>query len=161
MLSPQPKGAYFRLITFNDGHLVNILDFLRDVADAREYAFVRKTARDAARDAFQRGLACIVKCQIVVDDEPTAWCARYDEKTLEPHAGRRSEPVAFDAPDSALILQLLMSVDDPNAAVVRAVHAGCAWLEAAKLAGIRVEKRGNDVVVIRSLARLVPLGTVV
>jgi PelA/Pel-15E family pectate lyase len=164
LLFPQPKGAYFRLITVHDGHMVNILELLRDAADAREYSFVRKTTRDAARDAFQRGVECLLKCQIVVDDEPTAWCARYDEKTLEPRPGRRSEPVAFDAADTAGILQLLMSLDDPNFAVVRAVHSGCAWLEAAKLAGIRVEKKGNDVVAIRSLrathlwARLYEIG---
>jgi len=145
---PQPKG-YFRFITFSDGHMVNILEFLRAVADPQEFAFVRKDNRDAARKAVDRGVECIIKCQILVEDEPTAWCARHDDKTLEPRPGRRFEPVAFSAADSAAILLLLMSLDNPDPAAARAIHTGCAWFEAAQLAEIKVEKKNGDVLVIR------------
>jgi PelA/Pel-15E family pectate lyase len=145
---PQPKG-YLRFIAFNDGQMVNILGFLRDVPDGKDFAFVRKDKREMARKAFDRGIECIVKSQITVDDELSVWCARHDEKTLEPRPGRRFEPVALDTSDSAGMLLLLMSLENPDRDLARAIHMGCAWFETAQLTGIRVEKIKGDVVATR------------
>jgi PelA/Pel-15E family pectate lyase len=144
-----PTKGYFRFITFNDGHMVNILGFLRDVVEVKDFGFVRKDKRVLARKAFERGIDCIVKCQIVFEDEPSAWCARHDEKTLEPRPGKKFEPVALSANDSAAILLLLMSFDKPDRDLVRAIHTGCAWFQSAQLTGVRVEKTKDDVVATR------------
>jgi PelA/Pel-15E family pectate lyase len=147
---PQPKG-YLRFITFNDGHMLSVMEFLRDVCQEKGFAFVRRDKRELARKAIDRGIECIVKCQIVVDGEPTAWCARHDERTLEPRPGRRVEPVAFSTVESAANLMLLMSLENPNRATARAIHAGCAWFETAQLARLRLEKTNDDVVVVQDL----------
>src|SRR4051794_15404850 len=61
---PTSKTGYDRHITFNDGTMVNILQFLRDVAGADDFAFIDSDRRTAARGAFDRGIACILACQI-------------------------------------------------------------------------------------------------
>ena len=51
----------------------------------------------AARRAFDRGIECILKCQIRVDGKLTAWCAQHDEKDYRPRPGRSYELVVQDA----------------------------------------------------------------
>jgi PelA/Pel-15E family pectate lyase len=144
--------------------MVNILEFLQDVADVKQSHFVRKDAREAARKAFERGLQCIIKCQVVVGDEPTAWCSRYDDRTLQPRSERWPEPVALNARESADILLLLMNQEAVNPSEARAIHTGCAWFETAQLAGLRLEKKDGDVAVVVDLdaspiwARLYDIG---
>jgi pectate lyase len=143
-----PGAGYHRHITFNDNTMVRILEFLRDVADSPDYAFVERYRRFAAKNAFNVGLRCIVDCQIVVDGKPAAWCAQHDETDLRPRAGRTYELASLSGAESAAILKLLMSVDNPSRKMRRAIHAGAAWFEVAKITGIRIERKGGDRVVV-------------
>jgi pectate lyase len=143
-----PGRGYHRHITFNDNTMVRILEFLREAADSPEYSFVERYRRFAAKNAFNRGIRCIVDCQIVVDGKPTVWCAQHDEIDLRPRPARSYEPVSLSGAESAAILKLLMSLDEPNGRMRRAIHAGAAWYESAKITGIRVERKGGDRAVI-------------
>jgi PelA/Pel-15E family pectate lyase len=132
-----PGRQYHRHITFNDDTMVRLLRFLRDVATADLYAFVPADRRAAAKTAFDRGIACILKCQIVVDGKPTGWCAQHDEIDLRPRPARTFELASLSGSESVGIVRLLMSLDDPSPEVVRAVDGAAAWFSAAKLTGIR------------------------
>jgi pectate lyase len=143
-----PGPGYHRHITFNDNTMVRILEFLREVADSPEYVFVERHRRFAAKNAFNLGLRCVVDCQIVVGGRPTAWCAQHDEIDLRPRPARSYELESLSGAESAAILKLLMSVDNPNAKMRRAIHAGAAWYESAKITGIRVQRKEGDRVVI-------------
>ena len=143
-----PGTKYHRYITFNDNCTVNILEFLRDVGGASDFQFVGQPDREAARGAFDRGIECILKCQIVAKGERTAWCQQHDEKTLEPRPGRTFEPVAITGGESAAIVRLLMSLDHPTPEVIRTVTSACKWYERSKITGLRVERRNGDRVVI-------------
>ena len=70
--------------------MVNILKFLRDVADSDDFAFVDPDRRATASRAFDRGIACILACQVEVNGKLTAWCAQHDATTLEPANARAS-----------------------------------------------------------------------
>jgi len=143
-----PGEGYSRHITFNDGVMVNLMLLLREVHESKTYDFVDSPRRQKARQAFDRGIQCILKCQIVVRGEPTAWCAQHDELTLQPRKGRSYEHVSISGGESAGIVRLLMSLDRPSPKVVRAVDAACRWYERVKLTGIRVQQRGGDRVVV-------------
>ena len=81
---PLRKG-YSSHITFNDGAMIAVMELLRDVADAQApYDFVDDEQRTQADAAVVRGIDCILKLQIEEEAIPTAWCAQYDENTLEP-----------------------------------------------------------------------------
>ena len=135
---------YHRHITFNDGSMVRIMEFLREITISEDYAFLDKTRRIAAKKAFDRGIDCIVKCQIVVNGKPTVWCAQHDEVTLEPAPARTYELATLSGAESAGILLLLMSLENPSQDVVRAIKAGAEWFDASKIEGIRVEKVDGD-----------------
>jgi pectate lyase len=135
--SPPPR-TYHRHITFNDNAMTRLMLFLREVYSADACAFVDADRRKAARQAFNRGLECILRCQIKVGDRLTAWCAQHDEKDFSPRPGRSYELVSLSGAESVEVVRLLMSLEDPSPEVVRAVDGAAAWFDAAKLTGIRV-----------------------
>ncbi len=143
-----PGPDYPRHITFNDDAMVRLLEFLREVARDDAYGFVDAPRRQAATRAFDAGIRCILACQVVVDGEPAVWCAQHDEVTLKPAKGRAYEHPSLSGGESAAILTLLMSLDDPSLEVRRAVHAGARWFARSRLSGIRVDKRDGDAVVV-------------
>jgi pectate lyase len=167
-----PPRSYHRHITFNDNAMVRLMEFLRETYTSDLYDFLGAERRKAARRAFDRGVACILKCQIKVDGKLTAWCAQHDEKDYQPRPGRTYELVSLSGAESVGVVLLLMSLESPSPEVVRAVEAAVAWFEAAKIKGIRVvlEKddkapRGRNKVVVKDAsappmwARFYEIGT--
>ena len=136
---PLSKG-YHRHITFNDDTMIRVMEFLRDVTKSKEYQFLDKERRAAAGKAIEQGLACILKCQVVMNDTPTVWCAQHHAKTLMPVQARSYEHPSLSGAESAGILLFLMSLDRPSPEVVRAVKAGVAWYSSAKIEGYRYRK---------------------
>jgi PelA/Pel-15E family pectate lyase len=151
-----PPRTYHRHITFNDNAMVRLMEFLRETYTSDLYDFLGSDRRKAARLAFDRGVACILKCQVKVGDRLTAWCAQHDEKDYRPRPGRTFELVSLSGGESVGIVRLLMSLEAPGPEVVRAVEGAVAWFEFAKIKGIRVvlekdEKapRGRNKVVVK------------
>ncbi|HJZ57039.1 MAG TPA: pectate lyase [Gemmataceae bacterium] len=136
---PPPEKTYHRHITFNDNAMVRLVEFLREVATLERYRFVADAVRKDARAAFDRGVGCILKCQVSVDGKLTVWCAQHDEKDFSPRPARTYELVSLSGAESVGITRLLMSLENPGPEVVRSVEAAAAWFVAAKLTGIRVD----------------------
>lgn len=155
-----PSKQYHRHITFNDGAMVRLLEFLREVRLANAYAFVPAADRQAAGKAFENGIACILKCQIKVDGRPTVWCAQHDEIDFRPRPARSFELATFSGWESVGITRLLMSLERPGPEVIAAVEGAAAWFESAKIHGIRLElhadpkspKNGENLVVVADSA---------
>lgn len=136
-----PGKQYHRHITFNDNAMVRLMLFLREVATTERYAFVTAERRKVAQEAFDKGIECILKCQIKVDGKLTGWCAQHDELDYSPRPARKYELVSISGNESVGIVRLLMSLENPKPEVVQAIDAAVAWFEAAKLPGIKVEER--------------------
>jgi pectate lyase len=154
-----PGPQYHRHITFNDDAMIRLMEFLAEVRTEDRYAFVPEAKRAAAKAAVEKGYACILKCQIVVDGKPTAWCAQHDEKDYSPRPGRTYELVSLSGSESVGITRYLMHIDTPSPQVVKAVEGAVAWFRAAKLTGIRqvIEKdpkgpRGTNKVIVKDPA---------
>ncbi|MFT3830118.1 MAG: pectate lyase [Opitutaceae bacterium] len=134
------RPGYYTHITFNDDAMVNVLRLLRDVAEGDEpFAWIGPDLRHRASAAIEKGIACILRCQIVVAGRKTAWCAQHDEITFEPVPARAYEHVSLSGSESLGIVRFLMGVKDPSPEIVDAVEAAVAWYEAAKLTGIRLD----------------------
>ena len=150
------RPGYYTHITFNDDAMVNVLRLLRDVADGKEpFAWVEPALRERAATAVDKGIACILRCQIAVAGRKTAWCAQHDEITFEPVPARAYEHVSLSGSESVGIVRFLMGVKNPSPEIVDAVEAAIAWFEAAKLTGIRIDTppasdlaHGHDRVVV-------------
>lgn len=136
--APPPEKTYHRYITFNDNAMVRLLEFLRECGAAGLYEFLPDDRRQAARLAFDRGIECILKCQVRVGGRLTAWCAQHDERDFRPRPGRTFELTSLSGHESVGIVQLLMSLEHPSPEVAAAIEAAVAWFESARLQGLRV-----------------------
>ncbi len=134
------RSGYRCHITFNDGAMIGILRVLKRIVDGdREFAFVDEIRRGNVRDAYRRGLECVLRCQIVEEGRPKVWCQQHDEEDFRPRGARTFELAALASEESAEIVSFLMSIDTPDSAVIQAVSSAVQWFDAAALSGIRVE----------------------
>jgi pectate lyase len=135
------RQGYYTHITFNDGAMVRLMEFLRDTTTRKDFAFLDEDRVAAAKRALDRGLDCILKSQVIVNGKPTVWCAQHDEVTLAPAKARAYELPSLSGGESAGILIYLMSLEKPSPEVIRAVKGGVAWFESSKITGYRYQKR--------------------
>lgn len=134
---PLHRG-YYSHITYNDGAMISVMELLRDLAKKKSsYTFVDETLRVRAATAVDRGIECILKTQVIVDDRLTVWCAQHDEVTFKPAAARAFEPVSLSGLESVGVVRFLMRVEKPNQRIVEAVEAAVAWFAKTRINGFR------------------------
>lgn len=153
---PYPSG-YQKYITFNDDAMVGVLTLLREIARRDPtFAFVDEQRRTRAARAVNRGVDCILKCQIKVGGKRTAWCAQHDEISFAPAPARTYEKISLSGGETVGIVRFLMGIEHPNPHVIEAIESAVAWLDQVKLPGIKVViqrdaslPRGFDRVVVQ------------
>lgn len=138
------RQGYYSRITFNDGSMIRLMEFLRHAITSEDYLFLDADRRSAAVKALERGLDCILKCQVIVNGNPTVWCAQHDEVTLAPAKARSYELVSLSGSESAGILKYLMSLDEPTPEVIHAVKGGVSWFESTKIEGFRYRRSSSE-----------------
>jgi PelA/Pel-15E family pectate lyase len=153
---PNPSG-YSRHITFNDGTMIGVLNLLRDVAGKKPpYTFDDEDRCRRVERAIQKGIECILKCQIIANGRKTAWCAQHDEKTFVPKKARSYELASISGAESVGIVRFLMRIENPDPEIIEAVQAAVAWFDKARLEGIKQireqdqsKPRGFDKVIVQ------------
>jgi PelA/Pel-15E family pectate lyase len=134
------KSDYSRCITFNDGAYEGIMRLLKAVVDGEpQYAFVDGARRKRLKEAYVRGLDCILRLQINDKGAPTAWCQQYDERSLKPAWARKFEPPSICNGESAGIVLFLMSIDNPDKRIKDAVDNAVAWFRESRIYDTRVK----------------------
>jgi PelA/Pel-15E family pectate lyase len=134
-----PRDGYTSHIDFNDNAMSGVMMLMDDVAAGKEtFEFVDARRRERAAAAFAKGIECILKCQVVVGGQRTAWCAQHDENTFAPAPARAFEPVSLSGNESVGLVRCLMRVDNPSPEIVDAVRSAVKWFDDVKLEGIRV-----------------------
>ena len=137
---PKPH-SYHAHVTFNDGVMIGILRVLQDAGNAApHFQWLDQTRRKLAREAVERGIACILRCQIRTEGELSGWCQQHDEKTFAPRSARTFELASICPQETTAITRFLMAQQNPSPELVHSVDAAVAWLQRVALKGIRVEK---------------------
>ena len=141
---PRPKG-YYTHITYNDNAMINVMELLREVYEKKEpYTYVPDSICDRARAAFDKGVECILKTQVVLNGKPTVWCAQHDEHTLAPAKARAYELPSLSGQESDEIVILLMSLPNPSQEVITCIENAIEWFKASKIEGLKKEFFTND-----------------
>ena len=135
---PNPKGYQIH-ITYNDDAMTHTLTMLRDIAEGRQpyQGIVDKKMKKRMLKAFDMGIECILKTQIVTNGELTVWCQQHDRDTYLPAPARAFELPSYCSSESGSIVRLLMSLPNPDDRVKKAVHAAMRWIDKYKLTGLR------------------------
>jgi PelA/Pel-15E family pectate lyase len=135
------EDNYSRHITFNDDAMTGVMKMLKDITDNKSYySFVDKTRREKIKTAFDKGLDCILKCQINDNGKLTGWCQQHDENDLRPATGRAYELPSICNDEGANVALFLMSIDKPGKKIVNSIEAAVKWFEESKISGIRVDE---------------------
>lgn len=130
--------GYYTHITFNDDAMVNVLTLLREVATGKKAGAAADAARrQRAVEAVQRGIACILRCQVRQEGRLAVWCAQHDETTFAPAAARKFEPVALSGYESAGLVEFLMRIEQPSSEIEAAIEAAITWFRTTMITGQR------------------------
>ena len=141
---PKPQG-YQCYITFNDNAMINVLDLMQNIVDGKKpYDFIDADRKEKCRLAVQKGIDCILKCQIVHDGKLLAWCAQHDEVTFQPRPARIYEKVSLSGMESVEIVRFLMRVENPSPQIIKSIESAVQWFKDAKLTGFRYEQFRAD-----------------
>jgi PelA/Pel-15E family pectate lyase len=128
-------GSYHDAATFNDDAIVHVLSLLRDVGNGGLYAFVSSGIVSQVSTALTHGIDCVIASQIVVSGTKTAWCQQHDPVTLAPTIGRSYELPGISGQESAGIVSFLMTLPNPDARAISAVHAAADWFKLTAIYG--------------------------
>ena len=136
---PLEKG-YSRHITFNDGAYIGVMEVLKKIiTNDTNYSFLNKNLRGKVALAYQKGIDCILKSQIVCKGRLTAWCQQHDEVSLKPAWARAFEPPCICNGESAGIVLFLIGIDHPDQKIITSVQAAVKWFQDSKILITKVE----------------------
>jgi PelA/Pel-15E family pectate lyase len=141
------RDDYTRYATFNDDEMPDLMTLLEEVATSPRFSFVDAPLRAKCHQAFERGVDFILKSQIRVNGQLTAWGQQHDPVTYGVRPARNFEPAAISGGESAGVLRLLMSIKTPSPQVIAAVKGGIAWYHRSQIDGIDVIYADHDRVV--------------
>ncbi len=141
-----PGNGYAKYITFNDDCMVRLMILMREISREERWKFVGDERQKKAADAFERGVQCILKCQIrdAKTGKLTAWCAQHDPIDFRPRPARSYELESLSGCESVGIVRLLMSIERPTPQVIAAVEGAVAWLKTARIAGIKIVEAPDE-----------------
>ena len=140
---PLRKG-YYTHITFNDDAMIGVMRLLREVTKKNsDYLFVDEARRTKAAIAIEKGIAIILKMQVIVDGKKTVWCAQHDEVSLAPTSARAYEKISLSGAESVGIIRFLMDIKNPSPAVVEAIKSAITWFEKSKISGIKIVDKAD------------------
>ncbi len=135
---PTPTG-YHRHITFNDDAMIGVMNLLREISRKRpQYSFVDEDRRLRAERAVEKGIDCILKCQIRVTGKLTVWCAQHDETNFAPAPARTYEKISLSGSESVGIVRFLIGIDNPRPQIIESIQSAIAWFNLVKLTGIKL-----------------------
>lgn len=141
------RDDYTKWATYNDDMMPDLMTLLNEVATQKQFEFAGAAVRRQAKDAFDRGVDFILKTQIVVDGKLTAWAQQHDQVTYAPRPARVFEPAALTGGESASVLYLLMSIDQPSPAVRKSITSGVDWYRKSQINGLKLTVGNGDRVV--------------
>jgi PelA/Pel-15E family pectate lyase len=129
---------YVKYITYNDGVMTGIMTVFYSILQNKpDYFFVDAERRKKIQTAFDKGMDCILKCQIKENNVLNVWPQQSDNIDFHPQWGRTFEPPAICNQESADLVLFLMSIDNPSKEIINSIQSAVKWFEDSKIFGIR------------------------
>lgn len=134
------KSGYYLHITYNDNAMINVMEILRRIYKKDTYYSITlsDSIANVAKIAFDKGVACVLKTQIIQNNRLTGWCAQHNYSTLAPVMARSYELASVSGGEAANILKLLVSLENSSKEIKRAIHSAAAWYDRSRIKGQRL-----------------------
>ncbi|WP_294285447.1 pectate lyase [uncultured Chryseobacterium sp.] len=145
-------SLYRKQITFNDNAMINALTVLYNVAEGKnDFAVIDERLKQKSKEAVKKGIACILKTQVLQSGKPTIWADQYNETTLQPEKARAFEPVSLATAESVGIVRFLM-MQPVGPEIERSVKAAVRWFQEHDIEGYSYEVGRQNGKTVRILA---------
>jgi PelA/Pel-15E family pectate lyase len=132
---PDTSG-YRKHITFNNNAMIGVMEVLyRIVTNKEELSFIDEQMRKRITHAFEKGIDCILKCQI----KKTVWCQQHDNINFEPRGARTYELPSVTNGENVGIVKFLMSIDNPDERIISSIQNAVKWFKVSKMFGLRLK----------------------
>lgn len=136
---PDTSG-YRKYITFNDGAMISVMNVLYNVVKgSADFRFADDSLKNRIKQAYTKGLDCILKCQIKENGQLNAWCQQHDNNNFMPRSARTFEPASISNMESAGIVKFLMKIKNPDQKIINSIQNAVKWFNNSKISGIRFE----------------------
>ena len=141
------RSLYRSAISFKDNAIPYIMVLLRDISNGT-FSRISAADRTRAQRSFDNGLEAILNLQHWYDSNARhlgrtwssnarmgAWAANNHNTTMEPRWARQFEPPSIGVWETVRVIEFLMTINNPNARVQRAVEAGVAFIAHTEIRG--------------------------
>lgn len=140
-------SMYRSTISFKDNAIPEIMNLLRDISNGA-FSSISISDRNRAQLAFDNGLNAILNLQIWYDSNGNylgrnwttnasmgAWAPNSHHVTMNPRWAREFEPPSIGIWETVRVLDFLMSIDNPNVEIQRAIHGGVNFISHVEIFG--------------------------
>ncbi|NWF88660.1 MAG: pectate lyase [Ignavibacteriaceae bacterium] len=141
---PDTSG-YKKYITFNDGAMIGIMKLLQKIVSRSvEFSFLGSEILNRINNSFEKGIECILNCQINENGKLLVWCQQHDNIDFHPQNARSFELASICNGESSAIVKLLMSIKNPSERIKKSIINAVKWFEDSRIYGIRVDEIKAD-----------------
>ncbi len=136
------NGKYNDYVTYNDNAMVSVLYVLQDIANNKSpYQNIADASqREKAGEMIDKAVEYILKSQITIKGEKTAWCAQHDPTTYKPQNARSYELASVSGCESVGIIQFL-NTQTSNQEALAAAETARLWLKSKRLENTAYSKK--------------------
>nr|WP_314496884.1 pectate lyase [uncultured Chryseobacterium sp.] len=145
-------SIYRKQVTYNDNAMINVLTILYNIAEGKEgFDAVNPRLKEKSKTALQKGIACILKTQVLQKGKLSIWADQYNEITLQPEKARAFEPMSLASGESVNIVKFLMQ-QPLTPEIEKSVKSAVRWFRESKIDGYayEVNKEGGKAVRVLS-----------
>lgn len=130
---------YSSHITYNDDAIANVLFLFKKIKEEGDRYPIKISSETFAKinNSFSKGIDIILKTQYKQKGKLSVWSAQHDEFTLMPTKARAYELPSLTGKESATLVLLLMSIDQPSKEIINAVNYAVKWFNENKLTGYK------------------------
>lgn len=149
-----PNSAIYRKqVTYNDNAMINVLTILYNISEGKEgFDAVSSQLKEKSKVALQKGIACVLKTQVLQNGKLSIWADQYNEVTLAPEKARAFEPMSLATGESVNIVKFLM-LQPVTPEIEKSIRSAVQWFKESKIDGYTYNVSRESEKAIRTLSK--------
>lgn len=149
-----PNSAIYRKqVTYNDNAMINVLTILYNISEGKQaFDAVSSQLKEKSKVALQKGIACVLKTQVLQNGKLSIWADQYNEVTLVPEKARAFEPMSLATGESVNIVKFLM-LQPVTPEIEKSIKSAVQWFKESKIDGYTYNVSRESEKAIRKLSK--------
>lgn len=146
-------SVYRKQVTYNDNAMINVLTILYNISEGKDgFDVVSSKLKDKSKVALQKGIACVLKTQVLQNGKLSIWADQYNEVTLVPEKARAFEPMSLATGESVNIVKFLM-MQPVTPEIEKSIRSAIQWFKESKIDGYTYNVSKESDKAVRTLSK--------